>query len=68
MAVATLALWIANFCTTALFPVMNQYFGVPVTFLTHAAICLVYYFFIRTSVPETKGKSLEEIEKLLQKS
>jgi SP family arabinose:H+ symporter-like MFS transporter len=68
MAVATLALWIANFFTTALFPVMNQYFGVPVTFLTHAAICLGYYFFIRTSVPETKGKSLEEIEKLLQKS
>ena len=68
MAVATLALWIANFFTTALFPVMNQYFGMPVTFLIHAAICLVYYFFIRTSVPETKGRSLEEIEKLLKNS
>ena len=68
MAVATLALWIANFFTTALFPVMNQYFGIPVTFLIHAAVCLVYYFFVRTSVPETKGRTLEEIEKLLQKS
>ncbi|WP_342083793.1 MFS transporter [Dyadobacter sp. OTU695] len=67
MAVATLALWIANFFTTALFPVMNQYFGVPVTFLIHAAICLVYFFFIRTSIPETKGRTLEEIEKILQK-
>jgi MFS transporter, SP family, arabinose:H+ symporter len=51
-----------------LFPVMNQYFGLPVTFLIHAAICLVYFFFIRTSIPETKGRTLEEIEKLLQKS
>jgi sugar porter (SP) family MFS transporter len=67
MALATLALWIANFFTTALFPVMNQYFGVPVTFLIHAAICLVYFFFIRTSIPETKGRTLEEIEKILQK-
>ncbi|SDG63368.1 Sugar transporter [Dyadobacter soli] len=46
---------------------MNQYFGMPVTFLIHGVICLVYFFFVKTSVPETKGKSLEEIEKLLQK-
>jgi MFS transporter, SP family, arabinose:H+ symporter len=68
MAVATLALWIANFFTTALFPVMNQYFGMPVTFLIHGLICFVYFLFVQRSVPETKGKSLEEIEKLLQKS
>lgn len=68
MAFATLALWIANFFTTALFPVMNQYFGMPVTFLIHAGICFIYFVFVRRKVPETKGKSLEEIEKLLQNS
>lgn len=68
MAVATLALWIANFFTTSLFPVMNQYFGMPVTFLIHAGVCLGYFLFIRNNVPETRGRSLEEIEKLLEKS
>jgi sugar porter (SP) family MFS transporter len=67
LAVATLALWIANFFTTSLFPVMNKYFGLSVTFLIHALICLVYFLFIRARVPETKGKSLEEIEKLLSR-
>lgn len=65
LALATLALWIANFFTTSLFPVMNEYFGLSVTFLIHAVICFVYFLFIRAKVPETKGKSLEEIEKLL---
>lgn len=68
MAFATLALWIANFFTTALFPVMNQYFGMSATFLIHAGICFAYFIFVRRKVPETKGKSLEEIEKILQNS
>jgi sugar porter (SP) family MFS transporter len=68
LGLATLALWIANFFTTSLFPIMNQYMGLPVTFLIHAAICLAYFFFVKTSVPETKGKSLEEIERILTQS
>ena len=65
LALATLALWIANFFTTSLFPVMNQHLGLSATFLIHGSICLVYFFFVRAKVPETKGKSLEEIEQLL---
>jgi sugar porter (SP) family MFS transporter len=68
LGLATLALWIANFFTTSLFPIMNQYLGLSVTFLIHAAICLIYFLFVRVNVPETKGKSLEEIESLLTKS
>lgn len=67
MALATLALWIANFFTTASFPIMKGNLGLPTTFLVHAAICLAYFFFVRKSVPETKGRSLEEIEQLLVK-
>ena len=67
MALATLALWIANFFTTFLFPIMNEHFGLPVTFLIHGVICLMYFFFVKAKVPETKGKSLEEIELLLSK-
>ena len=68
LAIATLSLWIANFFTTFLFPIMNENFGLPVTFLIHSGICLFYFFFVRKNVPETKGKSLEEIEVLLTKS
>ena len=62
MALATLVLWIANFITTASFPILKSYFGLHVTFAIHAGICLLYFIFIRYRIPETKGKSLEEIE------
>jgi SP family arabinose:H+ symporter-like MFS transporter len=65
MALATLALWITNFFTTASFPIMKQYWGLPLTFGFHAVLCFVYFLFIQVRMPETKGKSLEEIEKLL---
>jgi MFS family permease len=62
MALATLCLWISNFFTTASFPIMKLHFGLPVTFAVHAAICLLYFLFIHARMPETKGRSLEEIE------
>jgi MFS transporter, SP family, arabinose:H+ symporter len=65
MAACTLVLWLANFFTTASFPVLKAQVGLPATFLLHGAICLVYFFFIQRNVPETKGKSLEEIERIL---
>jgi sugar porter (SP) family MFS transporter len=65
MAFATLSLWIANFFTTASFPLMKVHFGLPATFTIHAFVCGLYFFFVRSKVPETKGKSLEEIEQAL---
>lgn len=68
LALATLALWITNFFTTASFPVMKQHWGLPLTFGFHALLCFVYFLFVGWRMPETKGKSLEEIEKLLTRS
>ena len=65
LALATLMLWITNFFTTASFPVMKQAWGLPVTFGFHAVLCFVYFLFIQARIPETKGKSLEEIEREL---
>jgi sugar porter (SP) family MFS transporter len=62
LALATLTLWVTNFFTTASFPIMKQYWGLPLTFGFHAVLCLIYFLFVRVRVPETKGKSLEEIE------
>jgi hypothetical protein len=42
--------------------IMKQYWGLPLTFSFHAVLCFVYLLFVRARMPETKGKSLEEIE------
>jgi sugar porter (SP) family MFS transporter len=65
MGLATLTLWITNFFTTASFPVMKQYLGLPATFTIHGVICLVYGIYIFFKIPETRGRSLEEIEAML---
>jgi SP family arabinose:H+ symporter-like MFS transporter len=36
--------------------------GEPATFLLFAVLCVVTFFWVRAKVPETKGKSLEQIQ------
>ncbi len=67
MALATFALWIACFILTYTFPLLNQSLGAAGTFWVYAGVCIVGFIFILTKLPETKGKSLEEIEKELVK-
>ena len=65
MGIATVALWLANYLTTSLFPVMQANIGLPATFLIHGGICLLLFLFTLKYVPETKQKSLEEIGNLV---
>lgn len=67
MAVSTFALWTACFVLTYTFPILNNSLGSYGTFWLYGIICLAGYFFLRVSLPETKGKSLEEIENELTK-
>lgn len=62
MSIATLSLWIASFVLTFSFPALNQYLGSFGTFWIYSFICVVGYIFIKQKLPETKEKSLEEIE------
>jgi sugar porter (SP) family MFS transporter len=62
MSVAVSSLWIACFLVTFSFPILNQRLGAAGTFWTYAAICFAGFLFIWRCVPETKGKTLEEIE------
>ena len=64
MAVATTALWIACFILTYTFPILNKMLHASGTFWLYAFICLSGFFYILKNLPETKGKSLEEIEKM----
>ncbi len=65
MALATFVLWIACFILTYTFPLLNKGFGAAGTFWLYAVICILGFLFIRMNLPETKGKTLEEIEKEL---
>ncbi|MFB3905830.1 MAG: sugar porter family MFS transporter [Acidobacteriota bacterium] len=65
MSVAVASLWIACFVLTFTFPALNKTFGPALTFWLYAAICIGGFVFIKLRLPETKGQTLEEIEKKL---
>lgn len=65
ISVAVSALWLACFILTFMFPILRQSIGMAGTFWLYAAICLSGFFFVYFRVPETKGKSLETIEREL---
>jgi len=63
MAIATVALWIADFAVTLSFPVIADRLNETTAFWSYALMCVVDFFFMLFLLPETKGKTLEEIEK-----
>jgi MFS family permease len=65
IAVAVSALWIACFLLTLTFPWLNATLGPAGTFWLYAAISVAGLVFIAFKLPETKGKTLEQIEKEL---
>ncbi len=67
MAVCTFALWTASFILTYTFPVLNNILGSYGTFWIYAGICAAGYIFFIRRLPETKGKSLSELENELVK-
>lgn len=62
MSIAVSALWVACFLVTFTFPLLNKAMGAAGTFWCYGVICLVGFVFIAVFIPETKGKSLEELE------
>lgn len=58
---AVSALWIASFLLTYTFPILNQLAGTAGIFLTYGVICLSGFGFVAAFVPETKGRTLEQI-------
>ncbi len=65
VATCTFALWVGSFSLTYTFPLLNASLGSYGTFWIYAAICALGFFFFAKRLPETKGKSLEELEKEL---
>ncbi|HVU18491.1 MAG TPA: sugar porter family MFS transporter [Candidatus Didemnitutus sp.] len=65
MSVAVAALWIACFVLTYTFPILNAHLGAAGTFWLYAVTCVAGFAFIYLRLPETKGKTLEELEQQL---
>jgi len=65
MSVAVSSLWIACFILTYTFPFLNKGLGPAGTFWLYASICVLGFAFIFFRLPETKGKTLEAIEREL---
>ena len=63
MSIAIVALWIACTIVTIAFPVMLEKLSGGITFFVFAVICLANLLYVWQYVPETKGKTLEELEK-----
>jgi len=73
LAIATFSLWVANFIVSQTFPMMDEnpwlvkhfHHGFP--FLIYAGFCVVLVIVMVRLVPETKGRTLEELEQIWKK-
>jgi sugar porter (SP) family MFS transporter len=63
MSIAVLALWVGNFTVSYTFPSLNKAFGTGNMFLLYALINFAGFMFVLFALRETKGKSLEQIER-----
>jgi sugar porter (SP) family MFS transporter len=62
MSIATLFLWCGTLIVTLTFLSLVRVLTAPGAFLLYAVICVAAVLFVKMAVPETKGRSLEEIE------
>lgn len=62
MSVCVFFLWLACFILTYTFPILNERYGAGNTFWIYAGICMTGFILIRLFLPETKGRTLEQIE------
>jgi sugar porter (SP) family MFS transporter len=62
MSLATLSLFMGSTFVTQTYPILRNSIGIGNVFLLYGLIMLPAAFFVKKFVPETKGKSLEEIE------
>ena len=64
MSIATTALWLVGYMGNQLFPLMQKHLGSDGTFWLFSAGALLTVFLVGWLIPETKGRSLEEITRL----
>ena len=67
IAIAVAAQWAANYLISSTYPAMMELSG-GMTYCFYGLMSLLSFIFVWKMVPETKGKTLEEMERLWKKS
>jgi SP family arabinose:H+ symporter-like MFS transporter len=62
MAISIMSMWVADTIVNYLTPIMLKNIGAAGTFWTFASFCAIAFITVYKLLPETKGKSLEQIE------
>jgi MFS transporter, SP family, galactose:H+ symporter len=65
LSLCTFISWMSNYLVVLAFPLTLDLVGITWTFTIYALLTLLALLFYMRYIPETKGKSLEELEKLL---
>jgi len=66
VAIAVAAQWIANFVVSSTFPMLEA-FSITFTYVLYGIMSVLSILFVWKMVPETKGKTLEDMSKLWKK-
>lgn len=62
MAICTFALWVGCCTLTFTFPSLNEALGTYGTFWIYSGVCFAAFIYLFKACPETKGKTLEQLE------
>ncbi|MCT2342861.1 sugar porter family MFS transporter [Niallia taxi] len=62
MGVTVFCLWITNFLVGLLFPVLMAGIGLSTTFFVFVGLGILAILFVKKYLPETKGRTLEQLE------
>jgi SP family arabinose:H+ symporter-like MFS transporter len=65
LSVCIMTMWVSDWIVNLLFPVLRDGLGIAATFFIFSFFCLLSFLYAKRKLMETKGKSLEEIEKML---
>ena len=66
VAIAVAIQWVANYLVSSTFPMLSEW-NIGGTYLIYGMFCLLSAIFVWKMVPETKGKTLEDMTKLWKK-
>ncbi|MNG28350.1 putative metabolite transport protein CsbC [compost metagenome] len=58
-----MTMWVSDWIVNLLFPMMRDGLGIATTFFIFSFFCILSFLYAKKKLFETKGKSLEEIEK-----
>jgi SP family arabinose:H+ symporter-like MFS transporter len=64
MSISIFLLWVSVFLVSQFFPILLEAIGSAFTFWAFMLLSIAAFVFVKSAVPETKGKTLEEIDQL----